>query len=262
MFLDLPGMTAHVREDGTEDGAPVVFVNSLGSDLRIWDDVVSDLARDYRCLRYNKRSHKLSEDVEPYNLKTQTDDLLAVLDACAAEQATLVGISVGGLIAMSAALARPEGVRALVLCDTAARIGSVDGWNERVRWVEAEGLAAAAPLIVERWFAPDFGARRPADLRGYTTMLARTSQQGYVGTCGLLRESDLRARIGSITCPTLVVTGAHDLATPPDVGEALAHAIQGARFAQIEGAGHLPCVESPEALSRLARDVQEEVVGG
>jgi 3-oxoadipate enol-lactonase len=258
MFLDLDGMTAYVLEDGPSDGAPVVFVNSLGSDLRIWDDVVPTVALRYRCIRYDKRGHGLSEDVAPYDLETQTEDFLALLEARGARHATVVGISVGGLIAMSAALAQPEQIGALVLCDTAARIGSVDGWKERIEWVEAEGLAAAAPSIVERWFAPDFGAQRPTDLRGYTTMLARTSQRGYVGTCGLLREADLRGRIGSITCPTLVVTGAHDLATPPDVGEALADAIPGARFAQIDGAGHLPCLETPEALSRLIQEVQEE----
>ena len=262
MFFELPEMTAHVREDGPGGGAPIVFVNSLGSDLRIWDDVVTNLARDYRCVRYDKRGHGLSEDAGPYDRETQTNDLLAVLDACDLERATLVGISVGGLIAMNAALTSPERIRALVLCDTAARIGSVDSWNERIESVETEGLSATAPWIVERWFAPDFGSRRPADLRGYSTMLSRTSQRGYVGTCEMLRATDLRDLVGLINCPTLVITGSHDLATPPDVGKALTRAIPGARFAKIEGAGHLACVESPEVLSRLARGVLEEDIRG
>ena len=88
MFLDVRGMSAHVREDGPEDGAAVAFVNSLGSDLRIWDEVVADLARDYRCIRYDKRGHGLSEDAEPYDLETQTEDLLGVLEACTVAPAT------------------------------------------------------------------------------------------------------------------------------------------------------------------------------
>lgn len=262
MFLALADMVANVRSDGPEEGPALVFVNALGSDLRIWDDVVPHLSAAHRCIRYDKRGHGLSEDAEPYDLDAQTADLFDVLDALEIYKATVVGISVGGLIALSAALTRPERVHGLALCDTAARIGSADGWDERIEWVEAEGLERTAAAIVERWFAPDFGSRRLTDLRGYTTMLARTSDRAYLGTCALLRDSDLRERVGSIRCPTLVLTGADDLATPPERGRELAERIPEGRFAEIEGAGHLPCIETPHELSRLVRGFLEDVGHG
>lgn len=262
MRVDLAGMGAHVRVDGPAAGPPLLFVNSLGSDLRIWDAVVSELAADHRCIRYDARGHGQSEAVGPYGLATQSADLFGVLDALDVPAATIVGISVGGLIALQAALTRPDRVSALVLCDTATRIGSEPGWNERIALVEASGLETVARTLADRWFAPGFGERDPEALRHHAAMLAGTSREGYLGTCALLRDCDLSDQVGSIACPTLVVTGQQDVATPPEQGRSLARAIPGARFAEVEGAGHLPCVEAPVVLARLVRDFLQDVADG
>lgn len=262
MRVDFAGSRAHVRVDGPAAGQPLLFVNSLGSDLRIWDRVVSDLAADHRCLRYDARGHGQSDAAEPYDLDTQTADLFAVLDGVGVESATVIGISVGGLIALNAALTRPGRVAALVLCDTAARIGSEASWNERIDLVEASGLERLAPTLAERWFAPGFAERAPGVFQGHAAMLAATSEAGYLGTCRLLRDSDLRARVGTLACPALVLTGERDVATPPGQGRGLAEALPHGRFAEVAGAGHLPCVEAPAAVSRLVRDFLQDVVHG
>ena len=266
------------RSDGHSGLQPIVFVNSLGSDLTIWDGVVSELGSTYHCLRYDKRGHGLS-DAPPdtqaprvrralpsthplrgaYTLEKHTRDLVGVMDEFGVERAAIVGISVGGLIALQAASRHPERVRALVLCDTAARIGTEEGWNERIEAIRQEGLAALAPSIAARWFAPSFPTEEPATFRGHVNMLGRSAAEGYLGTCAMLRDTDLGGSLGSIRCPALVVTGDHDVATPPVMGRALAAVLEHGRFAPIADAGHLPCVEQPEALAGLIRDFLEEV---
>lgn len=260
--VGLPAMRSHIRVDGPGRGVPLLFVNSLGSDLRIWDGVVAELATDRRCIRYDKRGHGQSDPDGPYDLGTQVADLFAVLDAVEVETAIVVGISVGGMIALQAALTRPDRVAALVLCDTATRIGSEASWNERIDQVQAHGLDHLASTLTERWFAPGFRERAPDAFQRYASMLAHTSHDGYLGTCVLLRDSDLSGRAGSIACPTLVVTGERDVSTPPEQGRRLAEAIPNGRFAEVAGAGHLPCVEAPGPLSRLVRDFLQDVAHG
>lgn len=259
MFIGVDGRTVHCRSDGPPDGSALVFVNSLGSDLRIWDDVVAELSSHYRCLRYDKPGHGLSDKSESgYGLATQTRTLLAVLDSFEVESAAIVGISVGGLIALHTARRHSGRVSALVLCDTAARIGSAERWNERIRLVHEEGLAAVAERIAVGWFAPSFPQRAPAAVRGYVNMLARTASEGYVGTCAMLRDSDEEQGLPSIGCPALVITGGHDRGTPIEQGGSLAARLPRGRFSEIRDAGHLPCVERPRELARLMEDFFEE----
>lgn len=259
VFMTVGELVLRGRSDGDVGLPPIVFVNSLGSDLAIWDGVVSELHSTFRCLRYDKRGHGLSDaPPDAYAREEHTRDLVGVLDRFGVARAAVVGISVGGLIALDAACRHPDRVRALVLCDTAARIGSTDGWNDRIRAVRDQGLPALSASIAERWFAPSFPASEPATYRGHVNMLGRTPEVGYLGTCAMLRDTDLGGSLASVRCPALVVTGEHDVATPTDMGRALAAGLEHGRFASIAGAGHLPCVEQPEPLARLIRGFLEE----
>ena len=258
-FARINNNVHHYVSSGAKSKPALLFANSLGTDLRIWDDVTDRLNENFRVVRYDKRGHGLSDaPPSPYSINDLAQDVAGVLDALEIEQAVLCGVSVGGLIAQAFALNYPKRVRALVLCDTGARIGSIESWRQRIEIVRAGGLQALESPTMERWFSPTFRARRSADIRGYSNMLLQTSVEGYIGTCCALRDADFRATLATVRCPTLVLCGAQDIATPPELGRELAELISGAQFSLIENAAHLPCIEQPDILTqKMLRFFQE-----
>jgi len=251
-FARANGIVLHHQILGRRDGPTIVFLNSLGSDLRIWQEVVPAFSERFRIVLYDKRGHGLSDaPPAPYTIDDHVDDLLALLDRLQVEGAAFVGVSVGGMIAQRLAVREPDRVEALVLCDTAARIGTPDMWGERIGAVESTGIESISERILERWFTPEFRRNRTEDYAGWKNMLIRTPAHGYAGTCASIRDADLTADAGSIRAATLCVVGDQDGSTPPDLVRQTAGLIPGARFEVIPNAGHIPSIEQPAALIRL-----------
>jgi 3-oxoadipate enol-lactonase len=174
-----------------QSGAPV-FVNSLGTGFRIWNGVVSRLGRQFRILRYDKRGHGLSDVARtPYGIDDHVSDLAALLDQRSVTQATVVGLSVGGQIALGLAARRPDSVGALVLLDTAHRIGTPESWTARISAVQAGGLESIADAVLERWLSPGYRRDHADMIPLWRNMLARTPTAGYIATCAALRDADL-----------------------------------------------------------------------
>lgn len=260
-FTRINNSIHHYVLSGAKDKPPLLFANSLGTDLHIWDDVADLLSEHYRIICYDKRGHGLSDaPAPPYSLDDLARDVAGVLDYLEIEQAAICGISVGGLIAQALALNHSERVRALVLCDTGARIGSVESWEQRIAMVRTGGLQALEAPTMERWFSRDFRERNAADVRGYSNMLVRTTVDGYIGTCCALRDGDLRSAVARIKQPTLVLCGALDIATPPELSEELAGLIPRCKFSLIENSAHLLCIEQPKEVAaemvKFFREVQ------
>jgi len=254
-FIRTNGVVLHHQVIGKPDAPALVFNNSLGSDFRIWQEVAPAFADRFRVVLYDKRGHGLSDaPPAPYRMDDHTDDLLALLDGLKIESAALVGLSVGGMIAQRAALRAPERVEALVLCCTAAKIGTPELWAERISAVETGGIEPIVENVLQRWFTPDFRETRKDDVAGWRNMLVRMPTHGYAGTCAAIRDADLTADAGRIAAPTLCVAGGQDGSTPPDVVRGTASLIPGARFELIEGCGHIPCVEKPAILTQLIQN--------
>ena len=240
----------HFRDENPGKERTFVFVNALGTDLRIWDGVVADYAGEFRIMRYDLRGQGLSDaPPAPYSIDDHVGDLAALLDAHEIHGAVVVGMSVGGMIALALAVERPDLVRLLVLCDTAHKIGTPEMWSARIEAVRANGLASIADAVLDRWLSIEFRHARPADLAGYRNMLTRNPAEGYIGTCATLRDTDLTATASQLTQPTLCLVGEADGATPPALVQSLSALIPNAVFKSIPDAGHLPCIEQPKALS-------------
>ena len=251
-FVSVNGGVVHYRDEGPREGPALVFIDALGTDFRIWHEVAPRLSRDFRILRYDKRGHGLSESgPDQYDIADFASDLGGLMDALGVARATVVGLSIGGLIAQELYRRRPGLFDAMVLSDTAARIGTEESWDARIAAIEAGGIEAIADATLERWFTADYRGRRPADLAGWRAMLTRTPKQGYLAACGALKRADLRPYAPAIRVPTLCLVGDQDGSTPVDLVRETAGLIPGARFEIIASAGHIPGIEQPETVARL-----------
>lgn len=249
-MIRVNSLLTHVAVSGDPGGRPVVFANSLGTDLRVWDRLLPLLPPGLRIVRYDMRGHGLSEAPEgDYWMGDLVADAAGVIDALGIGGAVFVGLSIGGVVAQGLAAERPDLLGAVVLSNTAAKIGTEATWRERIADVRAGGIEAIADGVMAKWFTRRFHAERPDELRLWRNMLTRTPLDGYVGCCAALAATDLRDSTAGLRLPVLAVVGADDGSTPPDLVRETAESIPGARFEIIRGAGHIPCVEAPEALA-------------
>ncbi|MBV8749141.1 MAG: 3-oxoadipate enol-lactonase [Candidatus Eremiobacteraeota bacterium] len=263
-FVRARDLVVHFAFDGPPDAPVVLLVNSLGTNFHLWDEQIEPLAATRRVLRYDMRGHGLTTTANgPLPTATRVeelaDDAVALLDALRIARASVVGLSIGGLVTQRLAAAYPQRVERAMLCATGSRMGTVDGWNERIATVEREGVGAIVEATMGRWFTTRTRAERPELVRGFSAMLLSTPRAGYVAGCHAVRDADLRADDARIACPVLVITGEGDPTAPPDVGTALRDAIPNAEFALITGASHLLCVEQPAATNAmLLRFLEDE----
>lgn len=257
-MLDLPDVRIHWRADGDPEGRPVVFANSLGTDLTLWDAVLPLLPDGLRLIRFDTRGHGGSSvPPAPYALGDLVGDAEALLDHLRVRGAVFVGLSLGGMIAQGLAARRPDQVAALVLSNTAARMGTPGMWQERIAAIEAGGIAAVAEPILDRWFGPGF--RASGTVAPWRAMLTGTPRDGYLGCCAALAGADLTASTAGLRLPALAIGGSADGASPSEIVRATAALIPGARFVEIDGAGHLPCVETPAAHAAILSAFLKEI---
>jgi 3-oxoadipate enol-lactonase len=254
----LDEINLHYKDEGPRDGPAVVFSNSLGTDLRLWDDVLPLLPAGLRLIRYDKRGHGLSDcPPAPYAMGTLVRDAEALLDHLEVKDCVFVGLSIGGMIAQGLAVKRLDLVRGLVLSNTAARIGTRQMWQDRISAVGSGGIDALADNILERWFAPEF--HKNDAFAAWRNMLIRQPQAGYIGCSSAIAGTDFITPTSGLRLPTLAIAGSEDGSTPPDLVRETAALIPGSRFEIIRRAGHLPCVEQPEAYAALLSTFLTEI---
>lgn len=246
------GIAMHYRDEGPQSSATLVFVNSLGTDFRIWDGVAAAFCTTHRVVRYDKRGHGLTDvPPAPYAIADHIADLAGLLDHLGIERAVFVGLSVGGLIVTGLAGKSPERVAALVLCATAHKIGTSEVWNARIAEVETRGIASISAMVLERWFSPAFHADRKSELAICRNMLEAMPVAGYAGTCAALRDADHTQIVKALKMPVLLMVGSNDGSTPPDLVRSTHQLIAGSRFVILHGPGHIPCVEAPAETTAL-----------
>ena len=239
----------HVSE-GAADAPSLVLLDSLGSDLSMWDPQVAPLARRFRVIRFDLRGHGRSPvPPGPYQIADLAGDVLALLDRLEVERANLCGLSLGGMIALWLGEHAPDRVDRLVLCCTSARLEPSEAWTARAATVRTQGMGAVADPVVGRWFTPPYAARHPELVARMRAMIASQPADGYASCCEAIAAMDLRSALASVRAPTLLIAGAEDAAIPPEHSERIAAAIEGARVVIVPGAAHLANVEQPERVT-------------
>ena len=256
----LPDLRLNYQESGDTNGRPVVFSHALGLDLSLWTRVLALLPQSLRLVCYDHRGHGGSDVPDgPYAMGALVRDAERLLDHLGVRDATFVGLSMGGLVAQGLAVKRPDQVRALVLSNTAAKIGTADGWQRRRDAVRAGGMVAIADEVIARWFGSR--QRDTALLAEWRSRLIATSPEVYVGCCAALAGADIITPTSGLTCPALVIAGSEDGSTPPDLVRELADLIPGADFRLIRGTGHLPPVDRPDAFADALADFLIQLPG-
>lgn len=240
------GCRIYVQVEGPDNAPALVLSNSLGTDLRMWDDQAGEFAKHFRLIRYDRRGHGQSAvPPGPYSMERLGRDVIAILDALDIEKANWCGLSMGGMVGQWLGANAPERIEKLILSNTSAYYPDKAPWNDRIKFVRDKGLAALVEPNMQRWFTEGFRARAPQALARMKDMFVATDVEGYVANCEAVRDMDFRASNPTISVPTMVVVGAQDPATPPAAGEAIAKAIPGAKVASIDAA-HIANVEQPK----------------
>ncbi|HTH75602.1 MAG TPA: 3-oxoadipate enol-lactonase [Trinickia sp.] len=251
-FATINGIALHYRVDAAEhsDAPWLVLANALGADLTMWAPQIADFSSRFRVLRFDSRGLGCSDAPPgPYTIDQLTDDLVGLLDAMSIERAHFCGLSMGGLLGIALAARRPERVGRLVLAHTAARIGAPDVWAQRARQAREQGAGSLADATLQRWFSPAFAARQPIVVAAIRDAFVHMDSEGYAGNCEAIGAADLNVEAAGIRAPTLVMTGNADPSVAPELSHALAQAIAGSRFVQLE-AQHLSNIERADEFTR------------
>jgi 3-oxoadipate enol-lactonase len=248
-FAQLKDARLHYEIAGPPTAPALVFSNSLGATLSMWDSQVSAFQKKFRVLRYDTRGHGQSAATPgPYTIEQLGRDVLALLDELHFDRVNFCGLSMGGQTGMWLALNAAARLNKLILCNTAAKIGGPDLWNTRIEAVRKGGMNSISAAVMERWFSSDFRSNSPDVIAAIKQLFERTKPEGYAANCAALRDFDARETIAAIHTPTLVISGTHDAATTPADGRFLADHIPGARYVELNAA-HLSNIETSDRFN-------------
>ncbi len=236
--------------EGPDNAPTLVMLNSLGTDMHMWDPQVGQFSQKLRVIRYDCRGHGASQAPPGlYTIEQFGADLLTLLDTLSVERAHICGLSLGGMIALWFAAHHPNRVARAVFANTAARIGTAESWNARINLVSQGGMSAVRDMVLARFLSQGFRQQHPEMTRQIGAMVEAVNPVGYIGACAALRDADLNEEVATIRVPSLIIAGELDEATPPEQAQALRTAIAGSKFVILRGAAHLSNVEQPEAFS-------------
>ena len=255
MFIDVPDIgRINVARTGPEDALPVVFLHGVGLDLTWWGAQFEAFGHERQVVAFDLPGHGLSDDLgRAPTFDDMASTLEGVIEALGGRPAHVVGLSVGGMIAQSFALRRPDLIHSLCLVATWCTFpGEVrTALRDRARVARDEGMTRIAELSNQRWFTAEFRARRPDVLTRTTRSLLQQSPEFHAGMWEMISGLELAARLPAISHPTLVVAGELDVNAPVHAAERIVEAIPGARLVTMPGLGHFPPFEAADDFNGI-----------
>jgi 3-oxoadipate enol-lactonase len=251
-YAELDELRIHYTLEGPADAPVLVFSNSLGTDLHMWDSVVNGFTNSHRVLRYDARGHGQSGmPAGDYSFSMLGMDVLALLESLKIGSAMFCGLSIGGMTGIWLGLHAGSRISKLILASTAARIGTRESWNDRIGTIEQHGLAPIAAGLLDRWFTPEFRERESELMEATLKTFLETRTEGYRSCCAAIRDADFYPSLGQVRKPALVFAGVGDQVTPPADGRRLVEEIAGAEYCELRGR-HLAPLEEVEIFTRTA----------
>jgi 3-oxoadipate enol-lactonase len=255
--IERPGGRLHYEVSGRNHAPTLVLLHPLGASLGVWDTQMPQFEQFFRVLRFDARGHgksTLATTPEPqFTIADLAADAIEILDALHIERAHWCGLSLGGVVALQAAINSPARVQRLVLANTAAHFPPPSMWDERRAIALSQGLAPLLEAVPSRWFTAPFRTAQPERVEALLELMRRNQPAGYAAACAALRDADLRGGLTGVRAPTLVIAGSQDAATPLERAEELCENISGADLLVLDAA-HLSNVEQAEDFSRAVID--------
>lgn len=240
---------------GPKSAPFITLVHGFPFSRAYWKGQVPALSKHYRVLTYDLRGMGQSGLGEaPQLLESYVDDLWALLDWIGVRKTALLGLSMGGYIALRAAQKAPERLWALGLLDTradadpdAAKLGR----HASIALARKRGVGAVADAMLPKLFAPASLKRKPAVVKALRRLMGRTPEDGLCNALAAMAgRTDSTAFLREIKVPTLVLVGEHDAITPPELARGMHSAIRNAHLAVLKGAGHVSNLEQPAAFNK------------
>jgi 3-oxoadipate enol-lactonase len=253
MKTTVNGISTNYVLEGPADAPVVTLSHSLATNLSMWEPQLAALTARYRVLRYDTRGHGGTDaPAGAYSLDQLAEDARALLKALGIVRTHWVGLSMGGMIGQTLALAQPGLFRSLALCDTSSRIPAEAKplWDQRISTAERHGMEPLVEPTIERWFTAAFRERGGAELERVRRMIRSTDPRGYTGCCHAIAALDLTDRLGAIRLPTLVIVGEEDMGTPVAASRTIQAQITGAELIILKSAAHLSNMERPAEFER------------
>ena len=248
-FAQFKDARIHYELVGPANTPVLALSNSLGTNFAMWDPQMPVLQKQFRVLRYDTRGHGQSSVTPgPYSIEQLARDVLALLDELRLDRVHFCGLSMGGQTGMWLGLNAPTRMHKLILCNTAAKIGTPEIWGSRIEVVRQGSMKSISTAVMERWFSANYRASSPDVVAATKLMLEGVNPDGYIANCAAVRDFDVREIVATIRVPTLVIAGTHDAATTPADGRYLADRIPDARYIELNTA-HLSNMEDPHRFS-------------
>lgn len=252
MKTTVNGASIDYRDEGA--GLPIVFIHAFPLNQTMWDEQVAALKNRYRVITLDLRGFGHSDAPPgPYSMDQLAADVRGLLSLLDIDQAVLVGLSMGGYIALAFYRNYPDAVRALVLADTRASADTHEARSRRINSAaiaEKEGSAAIADDMVPLLLGPTSLETRPLIVERIREMIRANSPHGIAGAQrGMSIRRDSTYILPGFDSPVLIIVGSEDALTPPEEAENLRSGIPGARMCIIANAGHLSNLEQPDRFN-------------
>lgn len=240
---------------GDANKPAIVFSNSLGTKYSMWQPQIDALQNDFFVICYDTRGHGASSAPQgPYSIEQLGQDVSNLLDHLNVKKASFCGISMGGLTGQWLALHKPEYFNHVIVCNTAAKVGQEQAWNERAALVREQGLQPIAATAASRWFTERFIQSQAAVVESLSNDLAAGSAEGYASCCEALAKADLREELKNIQVPVLVIAGQQDPVTTVVDGQFMVDRIPNSQLFEIN-ASHISNIECPNEFTQAIRNV-------
>jgi pimeloyl-ACP methyl ester carboxylesterase len=259
-ILDVEGFRIAYDEHGQAVSTPkIVLLHAFPLSRLMWEPQIEEIRGVAHVVAPDMRGHGASDVAEGVTpLERMADDVDALVESLGLAPFVLVGLSMGGYVALAYMRKHAEKVRALVLADTQAGADTEEAKAGRyalIQEIADGGPAVVAEKMLPRLLSPSAAEKSPELVVAVRRMIETTSAAGMVGAlAGMAERPDSTDLLPGIAVPTMIVVGSEDAVTPREKAEGMAAAIPGARLEVIEGAGHLSNFEQPAEFTRVLKD--------
>lgn len=248
--IQLKNFKCHYKYQDFGHDQTLVLSNSLGTNLSMWDDNVDEIARYFNVLRYDKRGHgKSSIHQEKLTIAELGEDVVELVDALKLENVFFCGLSIGGLTGQWLGIHRADRFKKIIIANTAAKIGTIEGWETRIKQVTDFGLESILEGTAMRWFTPEYREKNPEKVEQILNDFKANSLQGYTACCHAVGTADFSEDLHKIEIPMLIIAGEKDEVTTVEDGQFIQENAKNAQLITFDAA-HLSNMEHPQEFSK------------